>query len=216
MAHDNSADKIQTYIYDKIFRREFSPGQPINQNVVLDDKNLDRYNPNWRIMNDVRDAMERFPKYTLQQYKDYFKANFHVRFTRYFLDWQLKQDDIPVSTAQAQDTYIKLWGQPRQMRHRGLDPKQHGLHFQENLLDITKKIMKKYPTYTIDQYIAVIESEHKVLAENLVRYIDKWKHIKEDKTFNNDKKAQNPFTVPRTKNKRRLGVWLNDTYKEQF
>ena len=202
MAHDNNADKMQQFIYDKIFRREFSPGQPIYSVDQLEDKNLDRYNPNWRIYSDVGDAMQRFPKYTLQQYKDYFKSNFHVRFTRYFHDFILKQDDIPVSTAQAQDTYIKLWGKPREERHRGLDPKSHALHFQENLLNITKKIMKKYPNYSIQQYISVVEKEHPVYAENLLIYLNKWKHITEDKSFNNDKKVQNPFTVPRLRNLR--------------
>lgn len=200
MAHDNNADKIQQYIYDKIFRREFSPGQPIYDLTQVEEKNIDRYNPNWRIMSDVRDAMERFPKYTLQQYKDYFKANFHLRFTRYFLDFELKQDDIPVSTAQAQDTYIKLWGLPREHRHRGLDPKQRALHFQENLLNITKVLMKKYPNYSIQQYIKEIQTNHPIYAENLLVYIDKWKHITEDKTFNNDKKVQNPWDQPRLKN----------------
>lgn len=194
MAHDSNTNKIQLYIYDKIFRREISENQPIYDINLLENKDINSYNPNWRIYNDIGDAMIRFPKYTLQQYKDYFKSSFHIRFTRYFHDFILKQDDIPVSTAQARDIYIKLWGRPKEERYRGGDPNSHDLHYQKNLLKITKNLIKKYPSYNIQQYIGVIEKDYPVYAENLLIYLNKWKHITEDKSFNNDKKVQNPFS----------------------
>jgi hypothetical protein len=214
MAHDLNLDQTQSYIYDKIFRREVTPGQPIydiNQLVSTHGHNatiLTSYPQNKRILNDIADAMHSFPKYTLQQYENHFKKTFNIRWTRYFKDFELKQTNLPLSQSLVEDLYIKLWGNPGEETYNPLS--HHTMHsnfskqkkFQSNLMTITKNIIRQYPNKTTKEYIKIIEKEYPIYAEKLLNYLVKWKHILNDTTYKNGIKNQNPWDQPRIRNKR--------------
>ena len=190
--------QMQRYIYDKIFRQEIKDGQPAF--TIIDKQYTLKYNK--RILSDIRDAMQNYPTYTLDEYKTLFKKNFHIRFIRYFKDFELKQTNLPLNESLIKDTYIGLWGKPREARYRGGFERDLTLVYQPNLLEITKKVLKNHPNKTIPQYISIIERDDPIFAERLLKYLDKWKHITQDKSFNNDNKQQNVFTHTRLKNLR--------------
>ena len=190
--------QMERYIYDKIFRQEITEGQPAF--TIIDKSYSLIYNK--RILSDIRDAMQNYPTYTLDQYKSLFKKTFHVRFIRYFKDFELKQTNLPINESLIKDTYIGLWGKPREARFRGGDERDLNLVYQPNLLEITKKLLTNHPNKTLPYYISIIERDEPVFAEKLLKYLDKWKHITQDKTFNNNNKLQNIFTETRINNRR--------------
>lgn len=204
MAHDFNLIQTQRYIYDKIFRREVTDGQPIYDLNTMADSNIESYNQNGRILSDIKDAMHSFPKYTLQQYENHFKRNFHSRWTRYFKDFELKTTDLPVDQSLAHDVYKKLWGTPKdRIKTMGVVTNFSTIpDYQGNLMTITKNMIKQYPNKTTNEYIKIIEKEYPTEAENLLNYLDKWKHVFNDNTYNNDVTVQNPWDQPRIRNKR--------------
>lgn len=185
MAHDPKHQKIEFYVYDKIFRREKTRGQPIKnlENIPLYERGGIRFNNELVCM--IKTKITVHPNWTVQQFNTYFHKELDAsKWLRYFKDYQLKQSDLPISESLVRDMYHKLWGVPLTMdaAHLSSLPGLEHLNdltkiYRTNLKEITRKLLQEDIKRTKKDLEKIIYQHYPIESELLLNYINKYKHL---------------------------------------
>lgn len=186
MAHDAFDLKAEAYLYDKIFHQEFDINTPaVNiANVPIECRSSTRRN-NF-LLNYIKQRIQDYPNYTVQQFNTLFHKELSTAdWLRYFKDYVLKHQDLPVPDAIITEMYHKLFGVPlnneaafgHSNRLLGRDIKKSGRLYKQNIYDITRRLIKQNPKATSKDLEKIIYQKYPVESELLLDYARKYKHI---------------------------------------
>ena len=186
MAHDSFDLKAEAYLYDKIFHQEFGPNIPaVNiANIPIECRSSTRRN-NY-LLTYIKQRIQDFPKYTVQQFNTLFHKELSTAdWLRYFKDYILKHEDLPIPDAIITEMYHKLFGIPinneaafgHSNRLLGRDIKKSGRLYKQNIYNITRTLLKRYPDASSKDLVKIIYEKYPIESELLLDYAIKYKHI---------------------------------------